>query len=82
MVKIYVWMSCPFCVRAINLLKKYGVEPEVTDITFDQETFDRLKAEYNHDTVPKVFINETFIGGFTELKALESSGKLEKMISQ
>lgn len=82
MVEIYVWMSCPFCVKAINLIKKKGIEPEVVDITFDNETFERLKRELNHGTVPKVFINDTFIGGYSELKALEKSGKLNEMISQ
>lgn len=80
MVKMYVWMSCPFCVKAINLIKKKGIAPEVIDLTFDRETFDRLKNELNHDTVPKVFINDEFIGGYSELVVLNKSGKLDGML--
>tara|TARA_B100000749_G_scaffold226430_1_gene182003 strand:+ start:13720 stop:13899 length:180 start_codon:yes stop_codon:yes gene_type:complete len=39
-----------------------------------------LRQKTGHRTVPQIFINEEFIGGYDDLAALESSGNLDKML--
>ena len=31
-------------------------------------------------TIPQIFIGETYVGGYTELKALEIQGKLDNLL--
>lgn len=79
-VEIYSKSFCPFCQRAIELLKQKNVDFKIIDITEDEEGMSLLSAETNCDTVPQIFINEEFIGGCDELMELEQEGKLDKLL--
>lgn len=81
-VKIYSKSYCPFCQRAIELLKKKDVDFKLIDITEDEEQMSLLSAETSCDTVPQIFINEEFIGGCDELMELEQEGKLDKLLER
>ncbi len=79
-VVIYSKNYCPFCVRAKNLLNQKGVAFEEIFIDDKPEEYAELKARTGWMTVPQIFINDTFIGGFTELAALEAQAKLDPML--
>lgn len=79
-VKVFSKSYCPFCIRAIELLKEKDIEFEVVDITEDEEKMTILSHRTNCDTVPQIFIDENFIGGCDELMALASSGELDEML--
>ncbi|EOW0875640.1 glutaredoxin domain-containing protein, partial [Acinetobacter baumannii] len=40
-----------------------------------------LMQRTNHRTVPQIFINDQFIGGFDQLYALEREGKLDELLA-
>lgn len=76
---------CPFCKKAKKLLNEKGIEFEDHDITANE---DEMRAElgrtYNIPgdvTVPQIIINGKRIGGFTDLKALNDSGKLDELLN-
>lgn len=79
-IKIFSKSYCPFCQRAIELLKNKSIDFEVIDITEDEERMTNLSHETNCDTVPQIFIDNEFIGGCDELMALEESGDLDRLM--
>jgi len=80
-VKVYSTTLCPYCVRAKSLLERKGIA--FTEINLDQEAPEvkvKLMQETRHRTVPQIFINNEFIGGFDQLYALEKAGKLDELL--
>tara|TARA_R100000908_G_C3687393_1_gene103315 strand:+ start:433 stop:699 length:267 start_codon:yes stop_codon:yes gene_type:complete len=81
MVKVYTASYCPYCEKAILLLFKKGVDFEVYDATDNQALRQSLTVETGCKTVPQIFINDKFIGGFSDLSALDSSGDLNIILN-
>ncbi len=81
MVEIYTWRSCPFCIRAKQLLDRKGVT--YTEYTIDgDEAARQAMAERAHGrrTLPQIFIDNNHIGGCDDLYALERAGKLDSLL--
>lgn len=80
-VRVYTADWCPYCNRAKNLLSSKGIPFE--EINVDQEP--HLRAEISqktgHKTIPQIFIGDHFVGGFSELSALDNSGELAKLLA-
>jgi glutaredoxin 3 len=75
--KIYIKPTCPFCVKAVALLKQREIKTEAFDISSNP----KLRAEISdsvggYNTVPMIFLDGEFVGGCSELQALEAQGKL------
>lgn len=70
MTKAIVWSknSCPFCVQAKNLLKLKGIEFEERNVSTDWTKDQLLAAVPNARTLPQIFLDDNYIGGFTELR--------------
>ena len=61
--------NCPYCEQAKDLLNKKGLKFEVRTIGADGWTREKLlEAVPTARTVPQIFIEDEYIGGFTELK--------------
>ena len=74
--------GCPYCKAAVKLLRSAGIPHRVVNIGNNAELMIRLSNDTGSPTVPKVFVNEQFIGGFTELEQLVQSGEIMQMIDQ
>ena len=74
--ELYVWNTCPFCSSAKRLLDERGIEYDVHNIQNDKEKKNDLFKQTGQDTVPYVFIDGEFIGGFDDLQQLDAEGKL------
>lgn len=80
-VTVYTKPLCPFCVRAMALLQKKGVEVIEISAAFDRARRDEMIARSGGaKTYPQIFIGETHIGGCDELMALERAGKLDGLL--
>lgn len=75
-VTVYTKGYCPYCKRAVGILKEAGADFEEIDITNDAATYSKVKSETGCQTVPQVFIGDEFIGGSDDLNALFVSGEL------
>ena len=75
---------CPYCKKAKALLKEKGVDFEDIDITQNEDEMREKigKITGGRTTVPQIFINNVHIGGYTDLKALNDSGKLDEMLAE
>ncbi|MBF7687836.1 glutaredoxin 3 [Acinetobacter sp. EC24] len=81
-VVIYSTTVCPYCVRAKQLLQRKGIEYKEVNLSNEApEVRTELMQRTNHRTVPQIFINDQFIGGFDQLYALEREGKLDDLVA-
>jgi glutaredoxin 3 len=80
-IEIYTKDYCPYCVKAMNLLRQKNAPFTEYDITHDAdkqaEMLDRAKPRR---TVPQIFINGQAIGGCDDLYALDTAGTLEGLL--
>ncbi len=77
---IYTKEYCPYCQAAKQLLLGKKVSFEEIDVTHDEGRLEKLIEKTGHQTIPQIFIGDRFIGGFTELKAFDNSGELNKIL--
>lgn len=81
-VTIYTRAFCPFCTRAVSLLKQKGVDLNEIDAGMDPDKKQEMIQRSNGGrTFPQIFIGEEHIGGCDEMMALERSGKLDKKLA-
>jgi glutaredoxin len=68
--KAIVWSKnqCPYCDQAKSLLKMKGIEFEERNVQTNWTKEQLLEAVPTARTVPQIFLDEQYIGGFTELK--------------
>jgi glutaredoxin 3 len=79
---IYGKEKCSFCIEAKKLLDNKDIPYIDIDITFDKERYAKLCNETGQLTVPFIFINEVFIGGYQELANLNDTNQLTKLLNQ
>jgi len=65
-----VWSQtrCTYCDQAKALLKNKGIQYEERMLGDGWTKQDLLEAVPNARSVPQIFLNEEYVGGFTELK--------------
>ncbi len=80
-IKLYKKNPCPYCDRAINLLNSKEVPFEIIDLTDNMDQLMEIKNKWGWKTVPVIIINDKLVGGYTDLKALDESGELDKMLT-
>lgn len=79
---VYSGPSCPYCVRAKQLLQKKGVPFTDIDVKADTAKFDEMLAKSGgRKTIPQIFIGGQHIGGCDDLYALDAAGKLDPMLA-
>ena len=82
-VEIYTQFGCPYCHRAVALLKQKEVEFTEYDVTMDRaKRAEMVERAPGARTVPQIFIGDRAIGGSDELAALERAGKLDTMLGR
>ena len=74
-VEIFIIPDCPWSARAIRMLRTLQVEHEIKVIKNDND-FKSLNKITKYSSFPQIFINGEFIGGYSELAEIHSSGKL------
>ena len=82
-VTLYSGPYCPYCNMAKALLKQLGVT-EIREIRADSEpeAFEAMRRATNTRTVPQIFIGDTHVGGFTDLRALHNAGRLTELLQK
>lgn len=76
-VKVYTGAYCSYCTAAKKLLQTAGVAYEEIGLDDQPELRRKLSEENGHyRTVPMIFIDGKFIGGFTDLQTLHKNGQL------
>lgn len=81
-VVIFVIYGCPYCREAKKLLKSLQVPHKAINIGNNARLMVDLAEKTGQATVPKVFVQGKFVGGYTELESLASSGELGSLLQQ
>ncbi|MEZ5946471.1 MAG: glutaredoxin 3 [Hyphomonas sp.] len=82
-VTIYTRMFCPYCTRAVSLLKDKQVDFEEIDAGMSAEKKAEMVQRSNGGrTFPQIFIGDRHIGGCDDMMALERAGKLDALLAQ
>ena len=70
---------CPWSKRALKLLDSIHVKYNSHIITNDEE-FNKISNITSISTFPQIFINNRFIGGYSEFLDLSAKGDLLELI--
>ena len=81
-IEIYTGRSCPFCIRAKQLLYRKKVAYTEHAIDGDKAARTAMAAKSGgRRSVPQVFIKAKHVGGCDDLHALERSGQLDALLT-
>jgi glutaredoxin 3 len=81
-VVVYTAPFCFFCLRAKQLLTKKGIDFSEVDVRTLADGRRWLRARTGRVSVPQIFINDVFVGGYAELASLEREGALDGLLSE
>ena len=79
-IEIYGTSFCRHCVDTRDFLQAKGVEYEEYLLDLMPHEKYTMIERCGQKSVPQIFINDQHIGGLTDLKELDSSGKLDKLL--
>ncbi len=78
---VYSKETCPYCVKAKELLKSKHAQVEEIRIDLLPEKRDEMiEKSGGRKTVPQIFIGDHHVGGCDELFDLESDGRLDSLL--
>ena len=75
-VEIYTTASCSYCLAAKMLLKQNGYGYEEIRVDTDPARLSEMLARTRQRSVPQIFIDGLYIGGYHDLAAAAHDGKL------
>ena len=82
-VLMYSAATCPYCVRAEQLLLRKGVrEIEKIRVDLQPELRVAMMEKTGRRTVPQIYIGDEYIGGYDELASLDRAGGLAELLAR
>ena len=79
-VEIYTKNYCPYCTRAMELLRIKGVQFVEYDVTSNPALEQEMRGRSGRQTVPEIFVDDRLIGGCSELFELDETGRLDPLL--
>ena len=77
-IEIAVLPGCPWCSRALRILRTLDLPHTVTTIN-DDAAFQAVQQRSGMTTFPQVFIDGSVIGGYDDLAAMQAAGELDAL---
>lgn len=77
---MYSSSLCGYCRAAKQLLQQRALHFEEILVDSQPELRQMVMQRSGQRTVPQIWIGETHVGGYTDLLALEKSGKLDELL--
>lgn len=71
---IYSKEECRFCAMAKALLERKDFSYELVDLSYNKDLHLKLANQTGQTTVPYIFIDEKFLGGYKDLEKLSETG--------
>lgn len=80
-VTLYSTNWCGYCMAAKRFFAGKGIPFQEIDLTGDDEGRDALHKRTGRTSVPQIFIGETHVGGYDDLRALDARGGLQPLLN-
>lgn len=81
-VTIYTRMFCPYCSRAVALLKEKKADFEEIDAGMDvAKKEEMIQRSGGGRTFPQIFVGDAHIGGCDDMMAMDRAGKLDPLLA-
>ena len=80
-VTIYTKPYCPYCIAAVDLLEKKGVEFTEIVASHDAEKRQEMISRSGRYTYPQIFVGDRHVGGCDDMMALERRGELDPLLN-
>ena len=79
-VVMYTRALCGYCAAARALLEEKGIAYEDIDVTLKAKLRREMVERSGGQTVPQIFVDGRYIGGYDEIAALDDTGQLDKLL--
>ena len=77
---IYSASWCPYCARALALLKSKDVQVTVIDVDAQPDKRAEMQSRTGRRTVPQIYIGDRHVGGCDDLHELDRTGGLDPLL--
>jgi glutaredoxin len=76
MINIYILEGCPYCLKALELLKIYKLKHKKIIVPNEEKIKNEYKKKHKMNTFPQIFIeNNIKIGGLNDLENIINLSK-------
>ena len=80
-VEIYTKAFCPYCSRALSLLRSKGAAFNEVDVTWGGgKKAEMVQRSGGRTTMPQIFIDGAHIGGCDDIVVLDGRGGLDPLL--
>ena len=80
-IEMYATGTCPYCMRAEQLLRDKECEIDIIRVDKHPERRAEMVERSGRRTVPQIFIGDYHVGGCDDLFALERQGRLDALLA-
>lgn len=80
-VVIYTQPFCGYCTAAKRLLSRKGAAFAEIDVMAEAGRRAEMMERSGRRTVPQIFIDGRHVGGYDDLRALDESGELDRLLA-
>ncbi|QYD71830.1 glutaredoxin 3 [Paraburkholderia edwinii] len=80
-ITLYTKRTCPYCLAAKALLRGKGAAFREIDIENNRARTLEMIERSGRRTVPQIFVGDTHVGGYDDLRALEKQGGLDALLT-
>ena len=72
---------CGYCDAAKRLLNKKNIPYKEINVALEEDKMEEMiKKSNGKRTIPQIFIENYYVGGYDELRALEIKGELDNLL--
>ena len=81
-VTVYTSSFCGYCMRALNLLQRRGIEYTEISVEDSPGLRDELVARSGRRSLPQIYLGERYLGDAEELATMDRSGELDRLLAE
>lgn len=79
-VTVFTGSFCGYCTQVKTLLERRGIPYRERSVEDEPGLREQLLARSGRRTLPQVFVGERYIGGADEIRVLDASGELTRLM--
>jgi glutaredoxin 3 len=80
-IEMYTTAICPYCIAAKNFLARKGLAVNEIRVDTDPARRSEMVEKTRRMTVPQIFVNGHYVGGYDDLVALDRKGGFDPLLT-